>query len=443
MNRIAAPDTVKGDFGGVKIAYQGKVAAFAREGDAFVMTLGARRFRVTRTIGTRMLQEYVGVEIGGAPTELRLPWGWWIREARWVPANFFDSWEDDRFDAFDPDPAPWASRCAWCHNTYPYALRLARTVGRGFAEWFTLDRTPPEVLPVDQLVTVGISCESCHLGGREHADDDRPIRFVPSSPLLTKAPDAPDLTGGRHNPIVVDAICRQCHSTPANTYPNGASIRNSSEALDLAASPCAPKIACTDCHDPHQGGVDLQRAVAACTRCHADQANPSHTRHQDATCLDCHMPRIVEGVSGFIRTHRISSPTDESMLAIGAPNACNLCHLDRTLDWTLTAIADGWGPRITPGDDWPSAYVPMGSQWLASPSKTLRITAAAAYARLGKVALPRLIPLLDDPVPFFRIWMQFAIEDALGRRLTRAEYDPLGDAPARAAQARRLLRVAP
>ena len=30
----------------------------------------------------------------------------------------------------------------------------------------------------DDLVVLGISCESCHFGGREHAQNGKPIRFV-------------------------------------------------------------------------------------------------------------------------------------------------------------------------------------------------------------------------------------------------------------------------
>jgi hypothetical protein len=34
------------------------------------------------------------------------------------------------------------------------------------------------------------------------------------------------------------------------------------------------------------------------------------------------------------------------MLEVGAPNACNLCHLDRSIRWTLAALDTGWGVRL-------------------------------------------------------------------------------------------------
>jgi hypothetical protein len=490
MNRRAGdPGAVIGDFGDASLAYAGGTASFRRDGEAYVMDLAptgapARRFVITRTIGSRYLQEYVGVERQGPEPvgdpvytrEIRLPFGWWVRAGRWLPRPYFDSWYGDEYgadgsvasDPFVPDREPWATRCAWCHNTYPFEIRLvradAREVGHGLEQWFRLGRDPraprdrdtiarDNRLPVDELVTVGISCESCHLGGRVHADapHEAKPRFIPASPDLIARAGAPDLTGGRHNPVVVDAICAQCHSTPAPRYPNGAAVRNSTEALDLIASPCAPAIKCTDCHDPHTAGPgpgapDSPRALAACTHCHSALADPAreaaHTHHPAgaASCLDCHMPRITAGVSAFVRTHRISSPADSVMLAAAAPNACNLCHLDRSISWTVSALAERWGVRLRPDAAWTVAYgdldAPLGPAWLGSTSAQVRITAAAAYARspLGRSVLPQLAVLLEDPIAYDRMWSLFALEDVLGRRLSRTEYDPLADQATRTRQ---------
>jgi hypothetical protein len=128
------------------------------------------------------------------------------------------------------------------------------------------------------------------------------------------------------------------------------------------------------------------------------------------------------------------------MLAAGAPNACNLCHLDRSIRWTLDALATDWGAPIPTDAAWRAIYgdldTPLGPMWLSSPSGQLRITAAAAYARspLGRAALPSLAILLEDPVAYDRMWSLFAVEDVLGRRLTRDEYDPLADQATRSIQ---------
>jgi hypothetical protein len=317
MNQLVAGDAsdrgvVRGDFS-EPYRYAGAEVRFGRaemslwRGQALV-----RRFRITRTIGSRYLQEYVGIQVDGPEspgdpiyaTEIRLPFGYWITERRWFHQQYYDSWYGAEYDAdgrpaIDPfavEPSPWAARCAWCHNTYPFELRLWRDddVGHGLEQFVTLagGREPiaDNLLPVDRLVTVGVSCESCHLGGRAHAVDGRPIRFDPVGRHVVARPGAPDLSGGRRSATVINAICAQCHSTPSPHYPSGAATRNSTEALDLAASPCPVK--CTDCHDPHQtgpgaGAPDDPRHIAACTRCHGALVGPgaarAHSGHTRAT----------------------------------------------------------------------------------------------------------------------------------------------------------------
>ncbi len=482
MNQRAGEGRILGDFSGATVEYAGGRARFDRDGGGPVMSLerngaAARRFSITRTIGTRYLQEYVGVEMGVPDAvELRLPFGWWVRQRAWFHQQYYDSWYGPEYtaagapavDAYTPDPSPWAARCAWCHNTYPFELRALRTLhepplGEGTEQYFELlaDHRPSDaarqavvrdnLLPVDELVTVGISCESCHLGGRDHAVLGREISFVPTSPDLRLRGDAPDLAGGRENNVLVNTICAQCHSTPSPRFANGAAARNSSEALELAAGACLAKIKCTDCHDPHTtgpgaGAPAAERHLAACAGCHPAQATREHARHDPgaASCLDCHMPKIVQGVSDYTRSHRISSPGDETMLAAGAPNACNLCHLDRSITWTLRELIAGWNVRVTSRRAWLPNYggrldTPMARVWLASDDAAIRGLAAAAVARaprpIAEAELPRLIERLDDPVAHDRMRMLFAVEDLLGRRLARAEYDPTAAPAIRAAQA--------
>jgi hypothetical protein len=473
MNRLVTDSAgvMVGDFSGARLAYAGGEVHF-EPGPAMSFWRGGallRRFRITRTIGSRYLQEYVGIqsegpEPAGDPiyaTEIRLPFGSWRRAGGWIHQQYYDSWYGpewtaDGRPAIDPyavDPSPWAARCAWCHNTFPFELRAAREdgLGNGLEQFVALApgaaRTPVvgNRLPVERLVTVGVSCESCHLGGREHARGGARIRFDPQSPDLVPRPGAPDLSGGRRDPVVVNAICGQCHSTPSPRYPGGAVTRNSTEALDLAGSACAGAIKCTDCHDPHvagpgPGAPDNPRHLAACARCHPGAAADQHGGHaaRDASCLDCHMPRVVQGLSDVVRSHRIGSPASPADLEAGAPNACNLCHLDRPIAWTLAELARRTGRSTTVS---PARYGgldrPVGEAWLDSGDPQVRITAAAAYARaprrLGRAVLPLLLDILDDPVAYDRMRVLFALEAIAGRRAL-AGYQPTAPPAERAAQ---------
>jgi hypothetical protein len=46
------------------------------------------------------------------------------------------------------------------------------------------------------------------------------------------------------------------------------------------------------------------------------------------------MPYTTYGLLKTIRSHQISNPSVKATLDTGRPNACNLCHLDKTLAWT-------------------------------------------------------------------------------------------------------------
>ena len=448
---------VIGDFSGATVHYAGGEARFTRDPHGYAMTLArgaiTTRYRVTRTIGRRGLQEYVGIE-DGRTDEVRLPFGWWPRRGGWYPQPYYDPWlrSEQDFAAYAPVREPWAERCPWCHSTYPFAQRIARAsgpsgLGHGMEQMFSAP-AQGERLAVDQQITVGISCESCHLGGRDHADGGA-IHFVPQGAPARAgvAVPAKSFADERADAAIVNAVCAQCHSGPSPRLPDHTATRNSSEALDLAASPCRG-IKCTDCHDPHRADsrLDEPRAIAACTHCHDALAQPAAAAahagagHTGTSCLDCHMPRMVMGIDHLVRTHRISSPTDPSVLGQAGPNACNLCHLDRSIGWTADQLARDYEARL-PVAAWAKAYAPsldtpVGEVWLASKEPALRLIAALSYARspFARAELPKLLDHLADPLAYLRAWTLFAVEDVLGRTISPDEFDPRAEPAVRAKQ---------
>jgi hypothetical protein len=479
MNQNADEESVVGDFSGASIDYDGYRVVFERlEGD-YVVSLHrgdvlARRYRVTRTVGSRLIQMYVGVQIHGPEPEgdpaytqeAKLPFGYWFARERWYPESYFDTdflpergaegeinLEIDQPKGF----VSWEDNCLWCHNTYPYETRVRPGGLPGFRVALSTGTSDPATL--DSLITLGISCESCHFGGRVHvADDDRPMRFVPSSPKLTTAYTVEEITTAQHDPTVIRAICKQCHSSGVRTYPDGTGTWNSREALEMEAGDCASEMLCTDCHNPHEasplpgGGADDPAHLATCLRCHADYAKPdarrAHTRHTDAqaSCLDCHMPRMVQGLSAVTRTHRIGSPTDAAMLSVGAPNACNLCHLDRSITWTVQELEKGWGAAVTLDPEATTVYGPdlsksVGEAWLGHSAPVVRLIGADAHSRstLVKEPLAKILANLSDRFAVNRMFAMFAIERLLGRRLDEErEYSPMADPAVREQQIKAL-----
>jgi hypothetical protein len=431
------------------VEYAGGTMTFDPDARTMTLAKGDRRvqYTITRTIGTRGLQEYVGT---AGKEEVRLPFAWWPRRAGWYPQPYFDPWLDETFDPYAEVTEPWAERCPWCHSTYPFAQRIARSkrgVGHGLEQFFEVADGGGDRLRVDEQVTTGISCESCHLGGRAHAAG-APMHFVPiGAKPRPGAPSPSTFAAERADPAIVNRVCAQCHSGPSPRFPDGSASRNSSEALDLATSACTAR--CVDCHDPHRPSSPSEsrtladeRAVAACTKCHADRATVEHAGagHAAVSCVDCHMPKVVMGIDHHVRTHRIGSPTDRRMLAAAAPTACNLCHLDRPIEWTVRELRDRYGVRRD-ARTW-DYRESVGETWLASAEPAVRLVAASAYARspFARSALPELLGMLEDPLAYVRVWALFAIEDVLGRSLSLAEFDPRAPVETRRRQVATLRR---
>lgn len=493
MNQDADGSSILGDFSDREIVYGGNRVVFGRDGTDHTVTIFEddrvfRRFKVTRTVGSRFIQFYIGLQTKGpeppeAPcytVEFKLFFAYSLKLNRWLPALYFasadfpeygESFSYADFIYHHPKLQTWNEHCVSCHNTYPYVYRFGVPGLTGFPDKrirFDRSKLPPEVLtqtgkikpPLpDAFVTIGISCESCHFGGREHAINGKPICFYPTSPdlVITRPETGSDLRG-RKNPFLVNSICFQCHNSDVALYPNGASRQNAAEAIDLRRGACRGAVKCTDCHNPHRPGVPggslpRQEHIDACLKCHGQFKSPTvladHTQHSPqsgVTCLDCHMPKIVQGLETAVRTHYISSPTDTRMLAVAAPNACNLCHLDRSLNWTLKALESGWGRRITPQSQWARAYggslaAPVGPVWLNSPVHQVRLVATQAYADsdLGQKELASLLRSLNDSYAANCMFGLFAVEKVLGRRLDDAEYDLLGSPEKRHMQIEALL----
>ena len=58
------------------------------------------------------------------------------------------------------------------------------------------------------------------------------------------------------------------------------------------------------------------------------------------------MPYTSYGLLKTMRSHTISSPTAGETAELDRPNACNLCHLDKTLDWTADRLLEWYGTPV-------------------------------------------------------------------------------------------------
>jgi hypothetical protein len=87
------------------------------------------------------------------------------------------------------------------------------------------------------------------------------------------------------------------------------------------------------------------------------------------------MPYTSYTLPKAIRSHQISSPTVLSSSRFGAPNACNLCHLDKTLGWTQNQLTRRYGQKPTVLSE-EQQTVSAELLWLLKGHATQRVIAA-------------------------------------------------------------------
>jgi hypothetical protein len=115
------------------------------------------------------------------------------------------------------------------------------------------------------------------------------------------------------------------------------------------------------------------------------------------------MPYTTYGLLRALRSHTISSPTVAESVQFGRPNACNSCHLDKTLAWTSEYLERWYGTSpVTLNEE--ERTVAASLLWLLRGDAGQRALAAwsmgwaPAQAASGTdwVAVP-LAMLLNDP----------------------------------------------
>lgn len=223
-------------------------------------------------------------------------------------------------------------------------------------------------LDAPRLLEIGIGCESCHLGSKEHS-------LTPNI-LPSFSPTAQFLTNDTHQTKAQakTRVCGRCHQVLFTGYPftweggerrnnPGGSNINSGEARDLLLGACATQMTCSHCHDVHaaDGGasklakLDTIEGNSTCTSCHPSYADhdklAAHTHHKisgtGSMCVSCHMPRKTMTLDTTLgRYHRVSSPNEPRKIESDRPLECALCHREKTVRALLDDIESWWPKRF-------------------------------------------------------------------------------------------------
>ena len=424
-------------------------------------------------------------------TDYVLPFGFELTRQEWVPLVHVpgheksDSERDDPFEV--PSRSAYDFECSVCHTTHPMGDQMLAQIKR-FAAYTPrdlfmvasdyIDEAYPGQVKIDltggmskqrltemrqgimqllaakNAVHLGIGCESCHLGAKVHAENEDILPpFFPSGRHVYAAGVSKDEIWGK-TAENKNFICSHCHSGERPLYAAGISTWNSTEYTDAMRGHCYhPEkaeahgkqfLTCVTCHNPHETiGRRWTRTQAAddatCVKCHHQFRDaPSvqaHTHHAagstGSACMNCHMPRINEGMGDMVRTHTIFSPTNVKMLEANQPNACNMCHVLESIDWTLGHLTDWYGLRRRQRGDagsnsgaysdsaisrnYPSRTKPAAVGWLQNPQHATRLVAADVLLKAkARWALPEVLRTLDDPYFENRLFTLQRLEDYLG-----------------------------
>jgi predicted CXXCH cytochrome family protein len=201
-------------------------------------------------------------------------------------------------------------------------------------------------------------------------------------------------------------------------WDDGTILAGGREYTAMAVSACYRRgqMSCLSCHSMHDSEPDDQlkpsaQGNGACVQCHQEarftRDLAQHTFHSPnssgSECMNCHMPHSTYALLGGIRSHQIESPRVLSSARYGTPNACNLCHLDRTLEWTQNYLAERYRHPLEPLSE-EQRTVSAAVLWLLKGHAAQRAIAAwhagwspAQQASGNDWLAPLQARLLEDP----------------------------------------------
>lgn len=376
----ASSSTVLGDFASASFTHAGVPSQFFRRDARYMVRTdgpdgGLHDYEVRYTFGVAPLQQYLVAFPGGRFQAPEIAWD--SRPAKLGGQRWFHLYPGEKIDPTDPlhwtgTAENWNYMCADCHSTNVRKSWSAQTgtYSTRFAE-------------------VSVSCEACHGPGSLHvawarepperrrtdphkglsiALDERAGVFWPRDPATSKPTRSRPRTSEREI-----EMCARCHSRRGLIHedvvhgqPVGDDYRVALLDDDLyhpdgqikgevyeygsflQSRMFAEGVTCSDCHDPHRGGLRAS-GDKLCIQCHAAEAyaTPKHHVHDPgspgARCLACHMPAVTYMVVDPRRDHSLRVPRPDLSVKLGVPNACNGCHANRSAVWAARTVETWYG----------------------------------------------------------------------------------------------------
>lgn len=453
MTQRASAQSVRGNFDGASLDYFGVRAHMERTpGGEHVLryqlqNTPEQRFIIEKTVGSRRYQQYIarrGDEL------VRLPVAYHIEEQRWFHMNGAFLTPDPAHDAplsqsdYERHITRWNDNCIFCHNVAPNP---------------GLSKTGAKTSFNTEVAELGIACEACHGPGSAHEQaNTNPARRYALA--LGDSADPTIVNPARLSPERSLDVCGRCHgqritddvnsflthgdpfvpgddlalySAPLwrdttlhgeaafepRFWRDGTPRLTAYEYQGTLLSPCAQRgsLTCLSCHGMHEGDPRGQirpskQGAAMCTQCHERlrpiEAQRTHAKHDPTRtqCVDCHMPNVVYGVLSVHPSHRIELPDPAHDARANRPDACTLCHTDKSREWAHQQHHKLW-PNARIGDAPATTQLSEVEQQLFAGDPIQRAIAASAFGNPQTPTNPRKTALLldvleHDPYPAIR-----------------------------------------
>ncbi len=380
----ANEQTVLGDFDNASFDYFGTVSRFyKKDKQFFVKTDGPdgvlTDYPVAYVFGVDPLQQYLIAFPGGRYQALSVAWDSRPKEQggqRWFhlyPNEHIRHGDELHWTGVNQN---WNYMCADCHST-----NLKKNYDAGSRNYQTT------------WSDIDVSCEACHGPGSSHvqwaqrpkttgaayANDDNglTVRLDDRSEISWRIDET---TGNavRSKPLekrVELDVCGRCHvrrEALSSDYRPGdplldhfrvsllsQNLYHADGQIDdevyvygsfLQSKMYAAGVTCSDCHEPHSLKLRA-KGNGICVQCHlaAKFDSKPHHHHDPKSaggqCVNCHMPDKHYMVVDPRRDHSFRIPRPDVSVAIGAPNACNQCHDDQSVQWALDKVVEWYGQQ--------------------------------------------------------------------------------------------------
>lgn len=503
MTQAASADAVIGDFGDARVEFGGdRYWLFERDGQYFGQISTVRDglahsaiVSLEQTTGSHHMQIY-WVASGAGRTLESFPLVWLRAERRWIPRTAaFVTPPSDQAGA----PSVWNYTCIGCHTTRPrpqldtqdessdshvtefgIACEACHGPGREHTEahrsplhrylaHFSSEPDPTVVNP-SRLSHVRSSqvCGQCH-AVKTFYSDEQANDWAQRGPAFRPGDDLEAIANVISNATIARPFTQQIMQAfpdfvRGSFWDDGIVRVTGREYNALIESPCYQRgeLSCLSCHTMHMPSDDGRPLAEwaddqltaemhtdrACVQCHErfadERAAAAHSHHEPrssgSACQNCHMPHTSYGLLKAVRGHEIGNPR---VLTAGPgsvrPNACNLCHLDRSLGWTADTLTRWYGtaaPELGADD----RRIAAGARWALEGEAGVRALVAWSMGWLPAQdaagtdwLVPYLVELMGDPYDAVRIIATRSLRTLPG--LAEAQFDELAAPGARAAAA--------